>query len=73
MEIHLTPDQEAQLSELAIRTGTNTEQLLHSAVTRFLEDARFREAVERGEAGFERGEYLSHAHVGERIEKLFRG
>jgi hypothetical protein len=37
MEVHLTPDQEAQLTEIATNAGTDAEQLVKDAVLRLLE------------------------------------
>lgn len=42
MEVHFTPEQEAQLVQIAINAGTEPEQLVKDAVSRLLE----------GEAGF---------------------
>jgi hypothetical protein len=40
MEVHLTPEQEQQLAQLANNAGTNAEQLAREAVLRLLhEDA----------------------------------
>jgi predicted transcriptional regulator len=74
MEIHLTPEQETQLSQIAANRGRgNADALAQEVLTRFLEEeARFIEAVKLGEAELERGEYLSHAEVGERMERWFQ-
>ena len=46
MEVHFTPEQEAQLSQNASHAGTDTERLVKDAVLRLLEqDARFRAAL----------------------------
>jgi hypothetical protein len=45
MEIHLTPEQEAQLARIARKAGTDAEQLAKDAVLRLLEgSASFRPA-----------------------------
>jgi predicted transcriptional regulator len=73
MEVHFTPEQEAQLSKIAATTGTDAEQLVKDAALRLLqEETRFVEAVKVGETQLERGEYLTHEEVGERIKRLFR-
>jgi hypothetical protein len=42
--VHLTPEQEAQLSQIASHAGTDTERLVKDAALRLLErDARFRD------------------------------
>jgi predicted transcriptional regulator len=73
MEVHLTPEQERQLSELAIDRGANADALAQQVISSYLdEQARFAEAVKLGEEALERGEYLTHDEVGERLERLFR-
>jgi hypothetical protein len=47
MEVHFTPEQEAQLSQIASRAGTDTERLVKDVALRLLErDARFRAPCE---------------------------
>lgn len=73
MEVHLAPSQEAQLNELAVKTGRGTEELVQKAVARMLEcDTRFIEAVEEGRTSARRGDLLEHDEVVERIEQMFR-
>jgi hypothetical protein len=38
MEVHFTPEQEAQLAQLATKAGTDAEHLVKDAVLRLLED-----------------------------------
>lgn len=38
MEVHFTPEQEAQLALIAIKTGTDAEHLVKDAVLRLLQD-----------------------------------
>jgi predicted transcriptional regulator len=71
MEVHFTPEQEAQLSQIAHHSGTDTEQLVKGAALRLLhDDARFREGVQRGIAAAERGEFVEHAEVWANVEKI---
>jgi predicted transcriptional regulator len=73
MEVHLSPEKEARLRHVAVRTGKETAQLVEEAVERMLEyDARFIEAVEVGRADAQRGDLLDHEEVVERIEQMFR-
>ena len=73
MEVHLTPEQAHQLSQLATQQGRDEGTLAQEAISRYLEEeARFIEAVKLGEEALDRGEYLTHEAVGERIERLFR-
>jgi predicted transcriptional regulator len=72
MEINLTAEQEARLAELAERQGCSADDLAREALSRYLEDdSRFVEAVMRGLASLDRGEFVTHAEVGKRIERLF--
>jgi len=73
MEVHFTPEQEAQLSQIANHSGTDTEQLVKDAALRLLQDdARFREGVERGIAAAEHGEFVEHAEVWANVEKILQ-
>lgn len=38
MEVHFTPEQEAQLAQLANRAGTDAEELVRETVLRLIED-----------------------------------
>jgi hypothetical protein len=38
MEVHFTPEQEAQLAQIASKTGTDPEHLVKDAVLRLLEE-----------------------------------
>ena len=73
MEVHLSPDKEARLQQVATRTGKNAAQVVEEAVDRMLEyDTRFIQAVEEGRASALRGDLLDHDDVVERIEQIFR-
>ena len=72
MEVHFTPDIEAQLQQLAISTGTDAEQLVKDAALRLLqEDARFRAAVRKGIEQADRGEFIEEEEMDTRIERMF--
>ena len=73
MEVHLPPDKEARLRQLATRTGKDAAQVVEEAVDRMLEyDARFIDAVQEGRAAARRGDLIEHDEVVERIEQMFR-
>jgi predicted transcriptional regulator len=73
MEVHFTPEQEAQLSQIANHTGTAAEQLVKDAALQLLQDdARSREGVQRGIAAAGRGEFVEHAEVWANVEKILR-
>jgi hypothetical protein len=40
MEVHFTPEQEAQIAQLAIKTGTDAEGLVKDTVLRLLGDEK---------------------------------
>jgi predicted transcriptional regulator len=73
MEVILSPEQEARLRRLASRTGRNTQALAQEAIGHLLEhEERFIEAVEKGLASLDRGEFVSHQEVKRRIESLMQ-
>ena len=73
MEVNLAQHQEAQLNDLAAKTGRGTEELVQQAAARMLEyDVEFLKAVEVGRASARRGDLLEHDEVVERIEQMFR-
>ena len=59
MEVHFTPEQQAQLALMASKAGTDPERLVTTVVARYLDaEARFLAAVEKGLAAAERGEFI---------------
>ena len=73
MKIQLTDQEQAQLRDVAQRTGRNTEDVVREAINSFLQhEIEFVEAVEKGLASLDRGEYITHEEVASRIDKLFR-
>jgi predicted transcriptional regulator len=74
MEVHLTPEQEAQLSQIATKSGTDVERLATNVVSRYLdEESRFLAAVEKGLAAAERGEFIEEEEMDSRLEAMFKG
>jgi predicted transcriptional regulator len=73
MEVHFTPEQEAQLAHLATRSGTDPEHLVKDAALRLLQqDARFRAAVREGIAQADRGEFIEEEEMDARFEEMLR-
>ncbi len=73
MEVHFTPEQEAQLAQIAAKAGTHAERLVKDAALRLLEeDARFLAAVREGIAEADRGEFIEEAEMDERLEQMLR-
>jgi predicted transcriptional regulator len=73
MEIDFTPEQEAQLSQIASNAGTDAERLVKDAALRLLEeDARFRAAVRKGTAQADRGDFIEEEEMDARLEQMLR-
>lgn len=73
MEVHFTRDLEAKLAHSASEQGRKPEELVQDVLAQYFEEqARFAEAVKRGEEALSRGEYLSHEQVGQRLQRFLR-
>jgi predicted transcriptional regulator len=73
MEVQFTPEQEAQLSQIANYNGTPTEQLVKQAALRLVEeDAEIRAGIQRGIEQADRGELIDHDEVVARFERLLQ-
>jgi predicted transcriptional regulator len=73
MEVHFTPEQEAQLAQIATKEGTNPERLVKDVLVRFLNDeAQFLAAVEKGIAAADRGEFIEEEDMDVRLERMLK-
>ena len=73
MEVYFTPEQEARLAQSAAQQGRNPDELVRQVVARYFdEESRFVDAVRRGENALQRGEYLTHEQVGQRLERFLQ-
>lgn len=72
MEVRLSPDVEAELSQLASSSGTDPEHLVKDAVQRLLEDARFRSAIRKGIAQADRGEFIEEDEMEARVQRMLQ-
>jgi len=73
MEVHFNSNLEARLTERATQQGRKPEEFVQDVVARYLEEEdRLIEAVKRGEDALERGEYLTHEQVGERLRRFLQ-
>jgi len=73
MEVHVTGELEAKLAQSAAQQGRNPDDLVQDVLASYFEEeARFVEAVKRGEDAFERGEYLTHEQVGQRLQRFLQ-
>jgi predicted transcriptional regulator len=70
MEVHFNSDLQIRLTQRATQQGRDLDETVQEVVARYFEEEdRFVEAVKRGEAALERGEFLTHEQVGERLLK----
>jgi predicted transcriptional regulator len=68
MEVQFTPEQEAQISQIASFNGTPAEQLVKQAALRMVEeDAEIRAGIRQGIEQADRGELIDHEDVKARI------
>jgi predicted transcriptional regulator len=73
MEVKFTPEQEARLARSAAQQGRNPDELVRQVVVRYFdEESRFVDAVNRGEQTLERGDYLTHEQVAQRLERFLQ-
>jgi len=73
MEVHFTPEQETQLSQIATRAGTDAERLVKDAALRLLQgEVRFRAAVREGIAQADRGDLIEEEEMDARLEQMLR-
>ena len=71
MEVLLPENQEAQLNELALRTGRGTDDLIQEAVARMLaHDAWFKEQVQIGIDQIARGEFIAEDEMDARVTRM---
>jgi predicted transcriptional regulator len=71
MEVPFTPDQEAQLAQIANHEGTDLEHLVKDAALRLLEqDKKFRAAVQKGIEQADRGEFVEEGEMDARIDRM---
>jgi predicted transcriptional regulator len=73
MEVQFTQDVHARLTQRATQQGMNPDEVVRDVVARYFEEEdRFVEAVKRGEAALERGEFLTHEQAGDRLRRFLK-
>ena len=73
MEVHFTPELEAKLTQSAAQKGRNPDELVQDVLAQYFEEeARFVEAVKRGEDALQRGDYMTHEQVGHRLKRFLQ-
>ena len=74
MEINLTPELQAKLSQLALESGRDTEALVQEAIERFVDyDEWFLREVEKGLAAADQGRFLEHEEIAKLIDERYPG
>jgi predicted transcriptional regulator len=67
------PELEEKLAQSAAKQGRRPDDLVVEVLAQhFEEEARFMEAVKLGEEALQRGEFLMHQQVGERLERFLK-
>ncbi len=70
MEVQFSPEQEAQLSQIAAHEGTNAVRLVKDAALRLVDErSRFRAAVREGIAQADQGDMLEDNAVRQWLEQ----
>lgn len=73
MELQLTPELETRLMHSAAQQGRKADELVQDVLTHYFEEeARFVDAVKRGEAALQQGEFLTHEQVGLRLRRFLQ-
>jgi predicted transcriptional regulator len=71
MEVHFSPESEAQLKRAASERGRAADQLVQEIVEAYLDnDKWFRMEVQKGLAQLDNGESVSHDEVVAHIERI---
>ena len=73
MEVHFPPELEAKLTHSAARQGRNPDESVQDVVSRYFEEeARFVEAVHRGEGALQREKISRMSKSAWRLERFLR-
>jgi hypothetical protein len=73
MEVHLNPEREARLTQIATRRGLDTDELAQQVLSSYLDnDARFVEAVNVGPPSAGQGDFLEQGAVWATAERILR-
>jgi predicted transcriptional regulator len=72
MEVHFTPEQEAEVARVAAIVHQSEEDFVKNAALRLLDDAEFLAAVQKGIDEADRGEFIEEEEMDARIEKMLR-
>ena len=72
MEVHFNPELQAKLDRVAAENSSEADQYVQQLVEHYLDhDVWFRQKVKTSLERLDRGEFISHEEMGDRIEKKF--
>jgi predicted transcriptional regulator len=71
MEVPFAPGLQEKIERIAAENHRDAAELVQEIVTNYLDEPWYREKVEASIARMDKGEYLTHEEVGERLEKLY--
>jgi predicted transcriptional regulator len=72
MEVHFTPEQEAELAKVAGISGVDTEAFVRNAALRLIDEAEYLAAVQKGIDEADRGEFIEEEELDRRVEEMLR-
>lgn len=73
MEVHFSRKTETKLTQAAAQSGRPAEEYVRDLVERFLDDdIAFRDAVRRGFASLDRGEFIDEEEMNSRVKRLLQ-
>jgi len=73
MDVHLPESQEAELNDLAAKTGRGTNELVQKAVAKLLAHSEwFKAQVQVGIDQIERGEFIEEEEMDARVERMLQ-
>jgi predicted transcriptional regulator len=71
MEVQFTPEQEAQLAQIADVEGVAPSRLVQDAALRLIEDdARFRAGVRKGIEQADKGQFIEEDEMDARVARM---
>jgi predicted transcriptional regulator len=73
MEVHFNTDLQTKVNRIAAENQSDADEYVQQLVEHYVDhDAWFRQKVKVGLEQLDRGEYIAHEEVGERIKHMFR-
>jgi predicted transcriptional regulator len=71
MEVHFTPELQAKLDRVAANIPSGADEYVQQLVEHYVDhDVLFRQKVTGSLEQLDRGEFLTHEEVGERLKKM---